>query len=898
MPWGVGVPSGTVTFLFTDIEGSTRLWQQDGAAMRDALSRHDAIVRAAIEGHGGYVFSTGGDGFAAAFARADEAVGAAVESQIRLAAEPWAESASIRVRMGVHTGAAEERDGDYFGTPVNEAARLMAVGHGGQLLCSAVTAGLIDADVKVLDLGEHRLRDLSGVIRVFQVCTDGLPVDFAPLRTVDAAPGNLPVLSTSFVGRDEEVAELVALVGSHRLVTLTGVGGVGKTRLAVQVAAELVGEFPDGVWLVELAPVGDPAAVADATAVVLGVNAQAGTSVVETVARTLSGRQLLVVDNCEHVLDAAAELVEAILAHTTAVAVIATSREGLRVGAEHLWAVPSLDTRDGPTSDAVELFVERARAVETGFSLENEDDRVAVTEICQRLDGIALAIELAAARMVSMNPAEVRDRLGDRFRLLSGSRRGLERHQTLRQAVGWSYDLLDDEERMVLMRCAVFAGGFDLAAARSVCGDDRLDEYAMLDLVDSLVRKSLVTAEQILGHTRYGLLETIRQFAEEQLATTGAIAEVRDLHARWFAEQAVAHWDLFDGPDQLVALNWVDLEFANLRAGFRWAADHEDLVSATAIAANIAQMATFVQRYEPVGWAEEILEAATAADVAQLTRLYIAASLCAITGRPEVALRYAQTGAALAAEPRSDPFDPAWYGMQEAVSHLMAGRMDRWLEISAVMAAQSGLAHVMGLCGLLNILPMAGRAEEAMAIAEETLATARARGNPFIISYAMSGYGLAFVEADPIRALGALREGLLYAQQHRLSMYEMTMARWAARLESVHRDLGQALSLYETSIDTFHRAGDVANLAAAIGDLVVLFDRLDRPEVVATLYGAMADQGITVAIPGFTEAAAHARAALDEGVVQECSAAGTAMELADAVRYARRQIQLARPVAQ
>ncbi len=325
---GVGAPSGTVTFLFTDIEGSTRLWQQDEPAMRDALSRHDAILRAAIDGHDGYVFSTGGDGFAAAFARADEAVAAAVEAQTTLAAEGWADGTSLRVRMGMHTGAAEERDGDYFGTPVHQAARLMAVGHGEQVLCSAVTAGLIGADVRVIDLGEHRLRDLSGASRVFQVCAAGLPVEFPPLRTVDAAPGNLPVLSTSFVGRDAEVTELVGLARTHRLVTLTGVGGVGKTRLALQVAAELVGEFRDGVWLVELAPVGDPTAVAETAAMVLGINPQAGTSVVETVARSLSGRQLLVVDNCEHVLDAAAELVEAILGRTTDAAVIATSREG------------------------------------------------------------------------------------------------------------------------------------------------------------------------------------------------------------------------------------------------------------------------------------------------------------------------------------------------------------------------------------------------------------------------------------------------------------------------------------------------------------------------------------------------------------------------------------------
>ena len=307
-------------------------------------------------------------------------------------------------------------------------------------------------------------------------------------------------------------------------MTLTGVGGVGKTRLAVQVAAELTGEFPDGVWLVELAPVGDPAVVADVVATELGVTPQAGFAMVDRIAQALSGRRLLVVlDNCEHVLDAAGDLVETILARTTTVKVIATSREGLRVAAEQLWVVPSLDVGAGAASAAVELFVARARAVVAGFAVHDEADSAAVTEICRRLDGIPLAIELAAARMVSMNPAEVVQRLSDRFRLLSGSRRGLERHQTLRHAVQWSYDLLDDDERAVLDRCSVFAGGFDVAAATHVCGDVGFDEYTVLDLLDSLVRKSLVTTEQISGHTRYAMLETIRQFAEDQLAATGSI---------------------------------------------------------------------------------------------------------------------------------------------------------------------------------------------------------------------------------------------------------------------------------------------------------------------------------------------------------------------------------------
>jgi predicted ATPase len=365
------------------------------------------------------------------------------------------------------------------------------------------------------------------------------------------------------------------------------------------------------VWLVELAPVGDPAAVADAVATALGVIPQAGWSVADTVAVALSGREMLVVvDNCEHVLDAAAEVVEAILAHTKAVKVMATSREGLLAAGEQVWPVPSLDVAAGVASAAVELFVDRARAVLPGFGLGDPDDAGAVIEICRRLDGIALAIELAAARMVAMSPQDVRDRLDDRFRLLSGPRRGLERHQTLRQAVGWSYDLLGQDERQVLQQASVFAGGFDLAAVVAVVGQDSGDEYALLDLVDSLVRKSLMVVERAGGHARYGLSETIRQFAQEQLAATGTIGEIRDRHARYFAQLAVAYWGMWDGPGQRVALDWVELELANLRAGFSWAADQHDLTTAAAIAAHTAMLSDTLQRYEPAGWAEEILESA------------------------------------------------------------------------------------------------------------------------------------------------------------------------------------------------------------------------------------------------------------------------------------------------
>jgi predicted ATPase/class 3 adenylate cyclase len=476
-------PSGVVTFLFTDVEGSTRRWEADADAMRVALAAHDEVLRGAIEAHGGWLFKHTGDGVCAAFASPRSAVDAAVAAQRAL---------ELPVRMGLATGEAELREGDYFGAVLNRAARVMAAGHGGQILLAESTAGLLSG-VDLVNLGPRRLRDVPMPVGVFQVQAAELRAEFPPLRALDTSPGNLRRATTSLIGRESEVADIEAAVKAHRLVTLTGVGGVGKTRLALEVAAHLVDEFPDGVWFFELAAVADPAAVPDAAAAVLGITQQPGKTVSESVAAALEGRvRLLVIDNCEHVLDAAADLIEAILAHSATVRILATSREGLGVPDEQVWPVRSLDAAAGIDSAAVSLFVERAQGIAPSFSMVDGDEAAAVIEICQRLDGIPLAIELAASRMASMTASEMRDRLDHRFRLLVGSRRGLARHHTLRHAVAWSYDLLDDAEKALLERCSVFAGGFDLQSVCAVAGSDDLDDFAVLDLLDALVRKSLL----------------------------------------------------------------------------------------------------------------------------------------------------------------------------------------------------------------------------------------------------------------------------------------------------------------------------------------------------------------------------------------------------------------------
>jgi predicted ATPase len=521
----VSAPSGVVTFLFTDVEGSTRRWESDAQAMRAALVVHDKVLRTSIEAYDGFLFSHTGDGFVAAFASPMSAVNAAIDAQREL---------QLPVRMGLATGEAELRDGDYFGAVLNRAARVMAAGHGGQILLAESTAVLLSG-VDLVDLGPRRLRDVPTPVGLFQVRAPSLRTDFPPLRALDATPGNLRPAVTSFIGRESEVAEVQAAVKAHRLMTLTGVSGVGKTRLALEVATQLADEFPDGVWFFDLAAVADPAAVPDAVAAVLGITQQPGKTVTASVTAALEGRvRLLVFDNCEHVLAAAADLIDAIRAQSATVRILATSREGLGVADEQLWPVPSLDVGAGIDSPAVTLFVDRARSVAPRFSLAQPDEAGAVVEICCRLDGIPLAIELAASRMASITPMEVRDRLDQRFRLLVGSRRGLERHQTLRHAVAWSYDHLDDAEKALLERCSVFAGGFDLESACAVAGFDGIDDYAVLDLLDALVRKSLLIADRSAGRTRFSMLETIRQFAEEQLVASGTATEMRTAHARHF----------------------------------------------------------------------------------------------------------------------------------------------------------------------------------------------------------------------------------------------------------------------------------------------------------------------------------------------------------------------------
>jgi predicted ATPase len=871
-----------VTFLFTDIEGSTRRWESDADAMRAALLKHDEVLRSAIEKHRGFLFSHTGDGVVAAFTSPRSAVDAAVKAQLAL---------ELPVRMGIATGEAELRDGDYFGTVLNRAARVMAAGHGGQILVADSTAGLLSG-VDLLDLGPRRLRDVPIPVGVFQVRSAGLRVEFPSLRALDTTPGNLRPATTSLIGRESDVDEVQAAVKAHRLVTLTGVGGVGKTRLALEVASRLADEFPDGVWLFELAAVADPAAVPDAVAAVLGITQQPGKSVSESVAAALEGRvRPLVFDNCEHLRDDVADLVEAILAHSATVTILATSREGLGIAEEQLWPVSSLDVGAGIDSAAVNLFVERAHSVAPRFSMAATDEGEAVIEICRRLDGIPLAIELAASRVASMTASEVRDRLDHRFRLLVSSRRGPERHRTLRHAVTWSYDLLDDTTKTVLSRCSVFAGGFDLQSACAVAGSDDFDEYAIIEVLDALVRKSLLIADRSSGRTRYSMLETIRQFAEEQLVARGEATTIRAAHARHFAGREADIMAVWDSRRQGEAYEWFTAELPNLRNGFRWAADQDDLDTAAAIAVYAAFLGLWVENYEPIAWAEVLIEPARAVDHPRLAALYVMASQCYTAGRTQAAVRYADAGQEVIGNGGEVPF-----GMQVWLSsaYLHTGQVERALDWCRAQLARGRDTHALIRAGLVFALTMAGSGDDAMAVANGLIDAVEATDNPYVVSFALLAYGFAFREADPERAIEALRRGLVIARDSSNRANETALAATLARLEAQHGDAMTALDNFSLAIRNSHDSGNPINIRTTLAFLAMLFDRLAFYEPAATVTGFAFNPVIAAVLPEINKVTAHLHDALGFQAYESLAHKGDTMSTTAMVTYAYDQIDQAR----
>jgi len=578
------VSTSQVTLLFTDIEGSTALWERDEARMSQALALHDALARSTVEAHGGDVVKTTGDGMLAVFDDAGAALGATLALQRALHDAVARADAPLRVRCGLHRGVVEHRDGDYFGSTVNRAARIMSAAHGGQILLSQAVADSVrerlPAQVSLRDLGRVRLRDLSTPEGLYQAIDPQLRVDFPALRSLETTPNNLPLQATTFIGRDKELAELKRLFAATRLLTLTGAGGCGKTRLALQLAADSLETFPDGAWLVELAPLSDPGLVPRTLASVLGLEEQPGNPVTATLVEHLKDqRVLMVIDNCEHLLHACAVLADLLVRRCPQLTILASSREALGIAGEQTYRVPSLSLPDPgdihtPVSvapfEALQLFVDRCLGVRRDFRVTHENAATLVS-ICHRLDGIPLALELAAARVRSLSVEEINRRLDHRFRLLTGgSRTALPRQQTLRSLIDWSYDLLLDPEKVLLQRLSVFAGGWTLEAAERICAGGEVADAQVFDLLSSLIDKSLVTVEQGEGHLRYRLLETVRQYARERLLESESAASVRERHRDWFLQLVEAADEKLLGAEQGALLQQLEAEHDNLRSALEW----------------------------------------------------------------------------------------------------------------------------------------------------------------------------------------------------------------------------------------------------------------------------------------------------------------------------------------
>jgi predicted ATPase/class 3 adenylate cyclase len=597
------LPSGTITFLFTDIEGSTQRWESHREAMKLAVARHEQLVAGAMEKHGGYVFKAMGDALCVAFPTAPNAVRAAIDAQAAVAKEDFSAVEGLRVRMGLHTGYAEERNGDYFGPAVNRVARLMAIGHGGQVLLSAVTKELAHGDLptsaSLINLGSQRLRDLTEPEQVWQLAISGLANEFPPLRSLDTLPNNLPVQVTSFRGRDQDLEELKNLIEHHPLVTLVGSGGVGKTRLALQTGAELLDRFSDGVWLADLATITDPELVSSVVAKVLGMSQQETERVDESLPVWLRRKHLLLIlDNCEHVLEATAKLAEAIIRSCPEVRVLSTSRQALGIRGEEVFRVSSLDVPHRVTDctpetaigfGAVALFVDRARSVDRSFEL-TADSAPIVADICRRLDGIPLAIELAAARVKVLSIPNLAQRLNERFKLLTGgSRDAVPRQRTLSALIDWSYDLLSPQEQKLFTRAGIFSGGFSLDAATAVCGEG-MDEIDILDLLASLSDKSLLVADTGGEQERYHLLESTRAYALGKL-TPDERTELSRRHAEYFRDLVQAADERYGVGSTSTWLESAELELDNYRAALEWTiTENHDLVIGGAIAGALEQV--------------------------------------------------------------------------------------------------------------------------------------------------------------------------------------------------------------------------------------------------------------------------------------------------------------------
>ena len=882
------LPSGTVTFLFTDIEGSTRLWEERRGEMADALAEHDAIVRSAIEANNGYVFATGGDGFAAVFGSAGEAVAAAEHVQGTLDGDGF-----IRVRMGIHTGEVQERDGDYFGPAVNQAARIMDAGHGGQVLLSEVSAALVEIDC--LDLGEHTLSGISGPVGIRQLGSG----EFPALRggTVGGAI-NLPVYRTSLIGREELLTSIRSAFGSASLVTLTGVGGVGKTRLAVEVADRAAQDFPDGVWFVGLAQLGDGSALPRTVLSEVGMEGAVGEPVEVLGSVIGSNRMLLVLDNCEHVIAEAGDLVDDLLDRCEALAVLATSREGLAISGEHLVAVPPLSGKVGEgeaNSERVRMLIERALAANPAMATTVEDDE-ALRTIADELDGVPLAMELAAARLAALTPVQVAERLGDRFRLLTGGRRSRERHQTLRTAVAWSYELLDEQSQRLFDELSVFSDGFTLELALLLAAD--LDEVDVIEMLEDLVQKSMIVFDPTEGPGRYRTLMTLRQFGQENLDDAGIADDVR---SRWAnaLDQYTAHLVAgLHGESELVNRYALQAEMSNMSSVCEWSlAGGESEPAARMLSTcwlEIAQAAA--NRLGEL--ATQLVPLVPEASAAYPGLLGLAGFLFSTTGDLEGAESWFARADRLNGDlSSSDLVALTTSGMATlaaAAKHAEAAEIG--LSVAEQARARGDVeAEALILAMLPFYLTSTNRHDESVAIGRRAVASLEALDHTAWKALAATGLGYSLAWQDSREAIPMLEEAIPVLRMHGFAFMEATAERALARVVTTTGEHAEAARLLLHALEETVASGSTLYQNSVLFYTAPLLAREGRWEEAAIASGSAQYRLVFLIAPSYAnlhrELTDAIEANLGEQTAGELRATGAAMTEEELIEWARVTLQ-------
>jgi len=865
------LPTGTVTFLFTDIEGSTRLLQELGRGRyREFQDAHSEIIRRAIAVGGGVEVRTEGDSFLVVFPNPAGALRAAVTAQQELA------KTDIRVRMGLHTGEGYLGGGDYLGIDVNRAARIAAAGHGGQVVLSDATRSLVEHDlpdgVTIRDIGTHRLKDIAHPERLFDVVIDGLPSDFPSLKSLDARPNNLPLQMTSFVGRGAEIAEAVRLLRDHRLVTLTGAGGTGKTRLALAVAAEMLPSLPDGAFFVDLAPIVDPDQVCPVICEALEVREEPGSDLIDTLVNHLTGKELLLVlDNFEHLLEGAS-LVDEVLGRVADVRVLATSRTRLGLYGEQEQLVPPLrlpDPRHPPELDAlsryeaVALFIDRAGAARSDFAVTTEN-APAVAEICARLDGLPLAIELAASRIKVLSPDAILSRLRHSLDLLAAGARNIpERQRSLRGAIEWSYGLLDKPERRLFARLSVFVGGADLEAAEAVANPDGDLGADILDGLASLVDKSLVRqTETEAGEPRFGMLETIREYARDRCDLEWDGDATRRRHADHFLRLAEASEPHLTGEGQVAWLDRLDRDHENIQAAFRWAIDAGEADRGMRAAAAV--------------WRFWHLRGHVAAGRAWLERLVaFPGGRIAVRAKAEDALGSLSY----------------WEGeIPETERHYREA-----LAIYRELGDREGIAQATYNLAFVPLIRGSGF-EEGRRLFQGAIELYRELGDEDTVAKAKGDMGFLLVlNGDPRAALPLLEESLSLSRERGDTF---RLADDLLRVAEAHRSLGdhdRARRRYLEALDVTERANIPGGVAAVLQIMAsVDSDRGDHRRALRLVGAGMAiaesigDTDVTKSPFHFADPVGDARKAIGDEAVDRALAEGRAMTRHEAVAYARK----------